>query len=170
MKKCIKNTTPCIGRDCRELIVRGNLELCCREEIREEKETVLGLIDTIDDWSRDQASLLKVSCRLSYAAHTINKNGEEELIEVLPVVKRFSLLMHEFQEKILNDKTTGELVRTFTHELQRWFRYRFLKEEHPCEHAVAYQSILADMNTIEMGLGVCMLFEEFDDSLDELFF
>lgn len=135
------------------------------------KEAVLSLINTIDDCAKDHKSLLKVSSKLSYAAHTINKNNEEERIEVLPVVKRFSFLLYEFQDKILHDSTTRDLACTFTHEVQKWFRYRFLGDEYPFSPPVQYQSILADMNTIEMGLGVCMLpiYSE-NDSLDDLFF
>lgn len=171
MRSCIKGTTICIGRDSRDLNLPGKLELCCREEIQDEKETVLNLIDTIDDCAKDHESLLKVSSKLSYAAHTINRNNEEELIEVLPVVKRFSLLLHEFQDKILSDNTIRDLTCTFTHEVQKWFRYRFLRDEYPFSLPVQYQSILADMNTIEICLGVCMLPVQCDnDSLDDLFF
>lgn len=171
MRSCIKGPITCIGRDSRDLNLPGKLELCCREEIQDEKETVLNLIDTIDDCAKDHESLLKVSSKLSYAAHTINRNNEEELIEVLPVVKRFSLLLHEFQDKILSDNTIRDLTCTFTHEVQKWFRYRFLRDEYPFSLPVQYQSILADMNTIEICLGVCMLPVQCDnDSLDDLFF
>ncbi len=171
IRTCIKDPIPCIGRDCRDLVMHGKLKLCCRDEIQDEKDTVLNLIDTIDDCAKDHKGLLNVSSKLSYAAHTINKNGEEDLIEILPVVKRFSLLMYEFQDKILSDKTISDLTCTFTHEVQKWFRYRFLKEEYPFSLPVQYQSILADMNIIEMGLGVCMLPTHYDsDSLDDLFF
>lgn len=171
VRTCIKGPAPCIGRDCRDLKLRKGQVLCCREEIQDEKDTVLNLIDTIDDCAKDHKSLLRVSSKLSYAAHTINKNGEDDLIEVLPVIKRFSLLLHEFQEKILNDKSISDLTCTFTHEVQKWFRYRFLRDEYPFSLPVQYQSILADMNIIEMGLGVCMLPVHCDnDSLDDLFF
>lgn len=171
MRTCIKDPIPCIGRDCRDLNLHGKLALCCREEIQDEKETVLNLIDTLDDCAKNHESLLKVSSKLSYAAHTINKNNEKDLIEVLPVIKRFSLLLHEFQDKILSDSTIRDLTCTFTHEVQKWFRYRFLRDEYPFSLPVQYQSILADMNTIEMGLGVCMIpVYGDDDSLDDLFF
>jgi hypothetical protein len=170
MRNCINSPVRCIGRDSRDIQTRGNKILCCKEEIQDEKDTVLNLIDTIDDCAKDKNSLLKVSSKLSYAAHTINKNDEKELIEVFGVVKRFSLLMHEFQDKILTEKTTSDLVCTFTHEVQKWFRYRFLQDEYPFAVPVQYQSILADINIIEMGLGVCMLSDHYDDSLDDLFF
>ncbi len=45
MEKCIKSTDICIGRDCRELALKGNFELCCLEEIKEEKKLVQNVID-----------------------------------------------------------------------------------------------------------------------------
>ncbi len=167
IKKCINDSEPCIGRDCRDL--NGVIKLCCREEIKEEKEIVQNLIDALEDYDYSKHSLQRVSSKLSYAATVINRNNEKELEDVLPVVKRFSLLLYEFQEKILHDRTTSDITSSFVSELKKWFSYRFLQELSSFEHPVHVQSITADINTIEMALGLCMI-EEPDESLDDLFF
>lgn len=170
MDKCLKSKQVCIGRGCKELALEGNFELCCLEEIREEKEIVQHIIDTIDDCVQDQDNLLKVSSKLSYGAHIINTNGDEELIEVLPIIKRFSLLIYEFKEKILNEHCITELTCSFTNEIKAWLAFKFLAETYPHQYPVLLQSISADMNTIEMALGVCMLEIYDESSLDDLFF
>lgn len=171
MRTCIKSTKICIGRDCREFEIKGNAELCCLEEIKEEKEIVQNIIDTIDDCTRCKESLLKISSKLSYGANVINNNGEDELIEVLPLIKRFSLLVYEFREKILQDPSIVDLTCSFNNEIKGWLSYTFLADIYPNQHPIQRQSIVSDMNTVEMALGVCMLEEYFDESsLDDLFF
>ena len=171
MKTCIQDTSACIGRDCRELPVNGNFSLCCLEEIREEKEIVQNIIDTIEDCVQGEDSLLKISSKLSYGAQIINTNRDDELIEILPLVNRFSLLLYEFKEKILSEHGIAELACSFTNEIKGWFSYKFLSEVYPQQNPVLLQSICADMNTIEMALGVCMLEKYWDESdLDDLFF
>lgn len=167
MKQCINDPVECIGRDCRDL--SQAIKLCCREEIKEEKEIVQNLIDAIEDCDYSKQSLQRVGSKLSYAASIINKNDENELMDILPVVKRFSLLLYEFQDKIQYDSTIGNIACSFISELKKWFSYRFLQEFSSFEHPVQAQSITADLNTIEMALGVCMI-EVSDDSLDDLFF
>jgi hypothetical protein len=171
MKTCIQQGSACIGRDCRELAANGNFSLCCLEEIREEKEIVQNIIDAIEDCAQGEESLLKISSKLSYGAQVINTNQDEELMEVLPLVSRFSMLLYEFKEKILSEHSIAELACTFTNEIKGWFSYKFLAELYPLQNPVPLQSICADMNTIEMALGVCMLEEYWDESdLDDLFF
>lgn len=171
MEKCLKSHDICIGRGCRELAFKGNFELCCLEEIIAEKEIVQNIIDTIEDCVQGQESLLKISSKLSYGATVINSNKDEELMEMLPLVKRFSLLIYEFKEKILNEHTIAELTCSFTNEIKGWFTYKFLAEAYPHQAPIQLQSINADMSTIEMALGVCMLEEYWDESdLDDLFF
>ncbi len=164
MRKCITNLHLCIGRDARE--INGQ---CCHDEIRQEISIVQNIVDSIDDCSKDLNSLQRVSSKLSYGASVINKNGEEELIEVFPIVKRFSHLMHEFQEKILNDTDTNFLVCSFTQELKKWFSYAFLEEVNPVELQMQRQSIISDIHTIEMTLGICMISES-SEYLDDIFF
>lgn len=160
----------CIGRDSRDFII-GKTRVCCKEEIKEEKEIVQTIIDTIDDYSKDSHSLQKVSCKLSYGAHVINHNNDPELLQILPIIKRFAQLIYEFQEKILHDSTIGELTCSFTHEIKRWFGYHFLQQHGAYHHPVQVQSIIADMDTVEMALGVCMIAAAADDDcLDDLFF
>ncbi len=168
MKQCIKEDRSCLGRDCREF--SNVISLCCYEEVKEEKEVVQNLIDAIEDCNHSKESLHKICSQLSYAASIINHNNEEELQEIFPIVKRFSLLLYEFQEKILHDHTIGDIVYSFVNELHKWFSYRFLSGVTPFEHPVQYQSIVADINTIEMALGICMIENYDDDSLDDLFF
>lgn len=170
MKTCIQRTSICLGRDCRELSANGNFALCCLEEIKEEKEIVQNIIDSIDDCVQGQESLLKISSKLSYGANIINTNGDDELIEVLPLINRFSMLIYEFKEKILNEHGIAELACSFTNEIKGWFAYKFLAEIYPQQSPVLLQSINADMSTIEMALGVCMLDIYDESSLDDLFF
>lgn len=167
--KCIKDSTECIGRDCRDITAINGSGICCLEEIQSERDIAQSIVDAIDDCIRDQESLLRVSSKLSFAAHTINHNEEEELLAVLPITKRFSQLLYEFQDKIVHEQTIGDLTCSFVHELQRWFSYRFLEETSGFEHPAHYKSIAADINTIEMALGVCML-ETPESCLDDLFF
>jgi hypothetical protein len=170
MNKCTKSPETCLGRDCRDLPIRSNIEICCREELLEEKAVVQNVIDAIDDCSIDQESLLKISSKLSYATHIINTNGDDELIEILPLIKRFSSLLYEFKEKILSEHSISDLACSFTNEIKSWFSYHFLAETYPNQHPVLKQSIIADMNTIEMALGICMIETYDESSLDDLFF
>lgn len=170
MKKCIKSHDTCLGRDCRDLDNSSNIKICCREEVLEEKAVVQNVVDAIDDCSINQESLLNISSKLSYATHIINTNGDDELIEVLPLIKRFSLLLYEFKEKILKEHSISDLTCSFTNEIRAWLSYQFLAEIYPKQHPVLIQSITADMNTIEMALGVCMLETYDESSLDDLFF
>lgn len=166
MNKCIKDFDLCLGRDGRELLKHG---LCCKEEIREEQIIAQTVIDAINDCSRDQTSLQRVSSKFSYAAQVINKNDDDERIEVLSVVQRFSILIYEFQDKILHDTTIGDLACSFAKELQRWFVYQFFQTSDHYVLPVQRESILADINTIEIALGVCIIADT-NDSLDDLFF
>jgi len=169
MKQCIKAPNICLGRDSRELSTRCNIQLCCRDEIKEEKEIVQNIIDTIDYCSRDISGLLRISSKFSYGSTVINSNKDEGLAEVLSVVRRFSLLIYEFQDKIIHDSIIGDLSFSFISELQRWFEYQFLNTTSSTNFPVQRASILSDINTIEMALGVCII-EDNTDSLDDLFF
>lgn len=169
MVKCIKSNDECIGRDCRELIMVGSKAICCKEEINDEIEIVQNIIDTIDDYAKDIKKLYKVSSKLSYAAHVINNRGDEDLCEILNIAKRFSMLLHEFQEKIVNDYTISDLALSFTNELQKWFSQHFLKESNIFSDDINLPSIIADMSTLEMALGVCMI-DHSSECLDDLFF
>lgn len=170
LKQCIRTSKPCLNRGCQELSIAGDFKLCCAEEIEEEQEIVQSIIDAIDDSIKDQESLRHISCKLSYGANTINQNNEEDLIQVLPIIRRFSQLIYEFQEKILHDDAIGDLVYSFAHEIQRWLGYNFFEQNNLYQHPIQAQSIIADMNTIEMALGLCIIDECSDDSLDDLFF
>lgn len=170
MKKCIKSNLKCIGRDSREFSIFGMKKLCCLDEIKDEIDIAQCIVDAINDCSKDYSSLINVSTKLSYASSVINKNNEDNLMEVLPIVQRFSLLMYEYKEKILSDCTIGEIVCSFTHELQKWFNYSFLDEEVSYKLDSQRQSIVADINTVEMALGSCMMVYENTESLDDLFF
>jgi len=169
MKQCITTSKHCLGRDTRELSTQCNIQLCCRDEIKEEKEIVQNIIDTIDYCSRDISGLLRISSKFSYGSTVINSNKDECLAEVLSVVRRFSLLMYEFQDKIIHDSTIGDLSFSFISELQRWFAHQFLDTTDPTIFPVQRESILSDINTIEMALGVCLI-QNTHDSLDDLFF
>ncbi len=169
MKKCIKMTRICAGRECRDL--SEAFRHCCREEIEEEKHIVLSLIDAIDDCTNCESSLTTVSSRLSYASNVIYHNNDDAIKEVMPIIRRFSTLLYESKEKILTDSTLTELTFSFVQEIKAWFSYTFLREMYPFQKFVQPQSIAADISTIEMALGICMIEEpEEDFALDDLFF
>ncbi|MDX1295779.1 MAG: hypothetical protein R3302_05920 [Sulfurimonadaceae bacterium] len=138
-------------------------------EIAEEKELALSIIDAIEDCNLQEAHLLRISSKLSYAADVINKNNDHELIEILPVIKRFSLLLFEYRDKILNDSSVSDLTCSFVQVVKGWFASYFLTSSQTYQTTNLRQSILADIATVEMVLGVCML--DHDESLiDDLFF
>ena len=167
MKKCIKTPELCLGRDCQDF---SQPDLCCKEEIKEEIAIAQNVVDAISDCTRNKESLQHISSKLSYAAQVINKNQEEERIEVFPIIRRFSVLIYEFQDKILHDTTIADLTCSFSNELQRWFTQHFLNSTEHNFLPVQKESILADINTIEMALGVCILDTYDESSLDDLFF
>jgi len=169
MKNCLREPKACIGRDCRDIKVNGVASLCCREEIMEEQSLVQSIVDSIDDCSKDINSLQKISSKLSFAAHIINHNGNEELIEILPILKRFSLLMYEYKETIVDDCTTGNLFCSFIQEVKKWLTDSFLVEYSFNNSLTQRASMISDITTIEMTLGVCMI-DEYSDSIDDLFF
>jgi hypothetical protein len=164
---CIATKKLCIGR---EKVACNIPAPCCQTEIAEEKELALSIIDAIDDCDMKEAHLLRVSSKLSYAADVINKNNEHELIEILPVIKRFSLLLFEYRDKILNDTSINELTCSFVHVVKGWFSSYFLTDRHAYHRPTNLrQSILADIATVEMVLGVCMLDHD-EAQIDDLFF
>ncbi len=165
-KFCIRTQSSCMGRD----KVSGNLEpLCCHEEISEEKELVLSVIDAIEDCSLQEEHLVRVSNKLSFAADVINKNNQSELMEILPVIKRFSILIYEYREKILKDQTISNLTCSFAQVVKAWFSSYFFKECTTFLPNNQRESLLADITTVEMALGICMVPTE-DTLLDDLFF
>ncbi len=166
MKKCIQSTNSCIGRDCRDF---SALSLCCKEEIEDERAIAQNVVDAISDCSRDKYSIQNVSSKLSYAAQVINRSVEEERMEVFPIIQRFSVLIYEFQDKILHDTTIADLTCSFSNELQKWFSQHFLKSPEFELIPIQRQSIISDINTIEMALGVCMI-ETPEETLDDIFF
>ncbi|PHR56384.1 MAG: hypothetical protein COA44_08490 [Arcobacter sp.] len=170
MEVCIKSSRHCLGRDSKSLSTKEHQKICCKEEIVEEKYIAQNIIDCIDDCSNIHESILNLSSKLSYASHVINTNNDHNLLEIIPVIKRFSFLLYEFKEKILNDNTISELTCSFARDIRTWFAYQFLRENYPYAHPVNKQSILADINTIEMALGVCAIVEFDEASLDSLFF
>lgn len=172
MKKCINEDKICIGRDCRVLKSNGLSSICCYNEVFEEIELVQLLIDVIDDYSHDSGKLKDVCSKLSYAANVINKVNDEELETVLPIASRFSYLAYDCRDKIENDVDIETLVSSFIQELKKWFQHRFLHCDENIESVSIQKSIVADISTIEMALGVCILdnSEEEFDSFDDMFF
>lgn len=171
MTYCIKESTPCIGRDCRDLTEISAIarDICCKDEIKEEKEIALSVLDCIEDCSRTQESLIRVTSRLSFAASTINGTHNHEVQTVLSVIRRFATLAFSKKEEILQDMTLGNLVCTFVQELKGWFAYNFLLALYPHQYPIQTQSLLADIETIEMAFGACALTYQ-EALLDDLFF
>lgn len=170
MEKCFTTDEECIGLDCKFIAPKEKLNLCRREEMKDEILLVHNLFDMIENCSNDKKYIRDISSKLSYAANTINVNMNDELSEVLNIIKRFSLLLYEFKDKIVEDDDIAKLMCSFSNELKKWFDNNFLKKPESDNDRVHLQSILSDINTLEMSLGQCMLPIDDEESLDDMFF
>lgn len=168
MVKCLEKNIICVGRDYRVFSNGSFVRSCCINEINEEIELVQTIVDIIDDCSVDFKNLKRLSSRLSYAAHTINKNNDYALMEMFPVINRFATLIYEYKDKIVHDSDIRQLAMSFTMELKKWFQQKFLFSTEILNIEIIQKSILVDINTIEMSLGICMI--DFDDDFDDMFF
>ena len=170
MKKCVTTDEICLGDDCQEYTDKPTLASCRREEIKDEQYLIQNLIDMIDDCRCEIEYLQKYSSKLSYAAQIINKNINNELTEILSVIQRSSLLIYEYAEKIIQSSDISELIKSFSGELKKWLIDHFLTDTHCTLYSVQVPSIVSDISTIEMALGVCMLSDVCEDPLESMFF
>lgn len=163
---CINSNKPCLGRDKIEYM---GYQICCKEEICEEIHLALSIVDAIEDCRLNEQHILAVASKLSFAAHIINKNDEAELFDMMPVVHRFALLIFEYRKKILTDELTAKMTCSFAQLLKQWFYHYFVEPEHAALQSNRVASLQADMQSIEMALGVCMIAQN-NSELDDLFF
>lgn len=172
MLKCIDGIESCVGRDYKELQNGSLVKVCCMVEITEEIELVQTIIDIIDDCLIDFDKLKRLSSKLTYATHTINKNSDDALVLMFNYINRFSNLIYEYHDRIISDSDICQLVKSFTKELKKWLQHKFLYLSEYGDIEMIEKSISADINTIEMLLGICMVesSESFDDDFDDMFF
>ena len=144
--------------------------MCCKDEAEHEIELVQNIIDAIDDYSKDSTRIKSISSKLSFASHTINPHNSPELQEILNISKRVSFLLHENNATILEDKDKSDLALSFTKELGKWLTEYFLRPTDKNQNTTL-PSIIADMNTLELTLGVCYLDTACAiDDVDDIFF
>ena len=170
MENCIKKYGYCLDRDGKDY--RRSRDKCCLEELVEDKEVVQNVIDTLADSSKDNYLLQKVASKLSYASHILNHNNETDLLEVFPFIKKYAVLLFESNEQILEDSNICSLIFSLNIELEKWFQIRFLDNGlNSANTTVSNDSIIADIQTVEMLLGKCEVQDlNTDESFDDIFF
>lgn len=165
MNNCINEFALCLEED-EENYCTASGRCLFEEDI----ETVQSLSDAIDDYSKCFSSILKLSSRLSYTAYVIHNKSDESTIEVLSLLKRYSILLYESRMRILEDDSLDTLIYTFNSEVQKWLNEQFLYTSIRNTQLFSLQSLHADLQTIEMALGLCVIEPSKDESLCELFF
>ena len=169
LEHCLISEKTCLGR---EKSIACKTPICCIEESNDEREMALNIIDTIDTISAsgfEEAYMVRLSSKLSYAADTINKNSQDELMSILPIIKRFALLLFEFRKKIIIDKSLSNVVYSFTQVIKGWFSNYFICDNYLHTTKNLSESRQIDLQSIELALELCAL-PEHDNSLDDIFF
>jgi len=152
----------CIGRE--KFPINGKAQ-CCKQEIADEQLIAQSVIDAIDDCMASQQSISKVCSRISYAADMINKCDIHRL-EILPELKRFALLVYEFQDRILVETDILTLVCSYMKVVKDWLHEIVL--DNVINNRI--ESMKADLSTLEMALGVCVIEPSFEENLSDIFF
>lgn len=167
--KCITNKdSNCLGRE--KFPVNGKI-VCCREEIEDEYLIAQGVLDAIDEYSSTHNAIMRICSRISYASDVINKHADLNRSEVLPELKRFAILIYECIGRILEDNNLLQLLHSFMQVIRNWFNHSFMQlYAHSDASGVFTDSIKSDLQTLEMALGVCVLFPSMDDNMDDIFF
>lgn len=166
--KCIKkNGVTCLLRD---KVASKHSMMCCLDDIIEEKEVIQSTVDAIEDFFPSSTMLRNVATKLSFVANTMNTTNDKELEELLLVVKQLTFILHEYSQQILNDGDITTLVSSHLSVISEWFKSTFLQESTFYQTLNYNDSIKADLQTIEMALGISEIdFDEYGD-LDDLFF
>lgn len=166
-KLCIYKTHKCIGRE--KFPINGRMA-CCKEQMEDEYSIVQGVIDAIEDCSATKCSIERVCSRISFAADAIDKYEKSDRKEILPEFKRFALLTYQNRERILEENEMLNLVCSFVHVVKNWFNQSFMSNNlHNCA-SNTIDSIKADIYTLEMALGVCVLMPYNEEMIDDIFF
>lgn len=165
---CIRNeNTSCILRD--KVATRYCMS-CCKDDMAEEKDIIQSALDVLDDFFPSEIMLDSVSNRLSYLANTVNTGNNSDLKELFIIIKQFSLILHEYKEKILIDNDLMSLVMSYFNVIGEWLENTFFEEDSSEKSDNYYASIKADFQAIEMILGISVVVEEDYGDLDDLFF
>lgn len=166
---CINNNQQeCLGRE--KIPLNGKF-FCCQEQIEDEKQIVLNIVDNIEAEIETIDSILKICSKISYATSVIYKDANYNLDVIFSELKRFSLTIHQFKDKVVNDTALFELVSSFLSVVKNWFTTMFLNIG-SCSISDNYEaSLKSDLLTIEMALGVCVLsYDDDDEDFDDMFF
>lgn len=158
--------TKCLGRE--RFSINGKTE-CCKVQVSDEIEIAQGVVDSIDDYLTPE-SMLTVCSRISYATAVIHKGWSADVDQTMMLFKRFSVLVYEYRNRILEDDNRMKLYLSFTNIVKKWFMVAILHDNHTYLPENYLDSINADLQTLEMALGVCVLPELEESDLDDLFF
>ncbi|MDH5465400.1 MAG: hypothetical protein OEW60_07185, partial [Thiovulaceae bacterium] len=72
-------------------------------------------------------------------------------------------------QKIQEDNDIRGLAMSFSNGLKDWFSHKYIKPNNFYNISNFSQSLKADLATLEMALGVCVI-EPHSDDIDDLFF
>lgn len=164
---CTNKTHRCIGRD--KFPINGKLD-CCKEQIEDEYLIAQSVIDAIEDCSATKYSIERVCSRISFAADTIDNCQEDDREEIFPEFKRFALLTYQNRERILEENEILNLVFSFVNVVKNYFHQSFMSNNLYYRASNTIDSIKADLYTIEMALGICVLMPYNEETLDDIFF
>lgn len=143
---------------------------CCLDDIKEEKEVIQSAVDAIDDFQPNDIMIRHVSTKLSFIANTMSTGKNNDLKELLHILKQLAAILHEHSEKILASEDITMLVTSYLNVIRDWLESTFLSETVSSQAENYTDSIRADFQSIEMALGICMIDEDVYDDLDDLFF
>lgn len=164
---CINKSHTCIGKE--KFPINGKMA-CCKEQMEDEYLIVQSVIDAIEDCSATKCCIERVCSRISFAADTIDKCEENNSKEILSEFKRFALLTYQNRERILEESETLNLVCSFVHVVKNWFNQSLMSNNlHNCV-SNTIDSIKADIYTLEMALGVCVIMPYDEEMIDDIFF
>lgn len=167
-QKCIiNNQYLCIGRE--KFHINGKLN-CCHEELADEISIAQSIVDTIEDFFHTADSISKICSRISYATDVISTKGNPERDEIFYELKRFSVLVYEHQERIIEEPALLDLTGSFINFVKGWFDTSFLNNTLHLMADNCLDSIRADLHMLEMSLGICTLMPVAEESLDDIFF
>lgn len=164
---CIKNKkSRCILRD---KVATGSCMHCCLDEMEDEKEIFQSVIDVIEDFYPHKNMLDNLSNRLSFMADAVCVGQNYELQELFMIMKQLSIVLHEYQERLLEDEGILALVVSYFHVISDWLKNTFFLQTVDVVENY-YDSLKADFQSIEMALGFCVIDEDYEEALDDLFF
>lgn len=148
---CIEKKKKCFKKDA---IGIDGKRICCEIEIRQERESVMALLDSLELCFQSPTLLKTIASKLSFVVQTINCSNENELKELFPIFQHFSVILHEYCETILAQEELTHLTLSYIKVLQMWFSDYFLKEISARESSKNKDSVIADFHTLTLLLGI----------------